>query len=84
MRDACSVVRMEAVKIPEKPTVIDWDYDGEADVLYLSLGEPTPAVGVDIGEGVILRYDEARQEVVGLTLIGLRARLLAGLSTRQP
>jgi uncharacterized protein YuzE len=72
---------MEAVKILEKPAVIDWDYDGEADVLYLSLGEPTPAVGVDIGEGVILRYDEERQEVVGLTLIGLRARLLAGLST---
>jgi uncharacterized protein YuzE len=71
---------MEAVKILEKPAVVDWDYDGEADVLYLSLGEPTPAVGVDIGEGVILRYDEARQEVVGLTLIGLRARLLAGLA----
>ena len=71
---------MEAVKILEKPAVIDWDYDGEADVLYLSLGEPTPAVGVDIGDGVILRYDEARQEVVGLTLIGLRARLLAGLA----
>ena len=71
---------MEAVKILEKPAVIDWDYDGEADVLYLSLGEPTPAVGVDIGEGVVLRYDEARQEVVGLTLIGLRARLLAELA----
>jgi uncharacterized protein YuzE len=71
---------MEAVKILEKPATVSWDYDGEADVLYLSLGEPTPAVGVDIGEGVILRYDEARQEVVGLTLIGLRARLLAGLA----
>ena len=71
---------MEAVKILQKPAVIDWDYDGEADVLYLSLGEPTPAVGVDIGEGVVLRYDEARQEVVGLTLIGLRARLLAELA----
>lgn len=71
---------MEAVKILEKPAVINWDYDGEADVLYLSLGEPTTAVGVDIGDGVILRYNEERQEVVGLTLIGLRARLLAGLS----
>jgi uncharacterized protein YuzE len=58
---------------------ITWDYDEEADVLYLSVGEPQPAVGVDIGEGVILRYDEARKEVVGLTLIGLRERLLKGL-----
>ena len=41
-------------------------------VLYLSVGEPRPASGVDIGEGIILRYDEIRKEVVGLTLIGLR------------
>jgi uncharacterized protein YuzE len=58
---------------------ITWDYNEEADVLYLSVGEPQPAVGVDIGEGVILRYDEARKEVIGLTLIGLRERLLKGL-----
>jgi len=36
---------MEAVKILEKPTAITWDYDEEADVLYLSTGEPQPAVG---------------------------------------
>jgi uncharacterized protein YuzE len=71
---------MDAIKILEKPTMVSWDYDEEADVLYLSLGEPQPAVGVDIGEGVIVRYNEPRQEVVGLTLLGLRARLLKGLS----
>ncbi len=71
---------MDTVKILEKPTAISWDYDEEADVLYLSIGNPGPAVGIDIGEGVILRFDEARQEVAGLTLIGLRARLLQGLS----
>ncbi|WP_206070631.1 DUF2283 domain-containing protein [Nodosilinea sp. P-1105] len=49
----------------------------EADVLYLSVGEPRPAVGVDIGNGVILRYDEVTQEVIGLTVIGLRAKLAA-------
>lgn len=70
---------MEALKILEKPADISWDYDAEADVLYLSIGEAQPALGVDIGEGVILRYDEKRQEVVGLTLIGLRARLAKGL-----
>lgn len=64
--------------IPTSAT-ITWDYDKEADVLYLSVGEPQLAVGVDIGEGVVLRYDEARKEVVGLTLIGLRERLMKGL-----
>lgn len=71
---------MDTVKILEKPTSVNWDYDEEADVLYLSLGEPRPAIGVDIGDGVILRYDEAAREVVGLTLIGLRARLVRELS----
>jgi uncharacterized protein YuzE len=71
---------MEAViKILERPAEVNWDYDEEADVLYLSLGEPRQAVGVDIGEGVITRYDEANKEVVGITLIGLRARLLREL-----
>jgi uncharacterized protein YuzE len=59
---------------------ITWDYDEDSDVLYLSVGEPRPAVGLDIGDGVIVRYDEGRQEVVGLTLIGLRSRLMGSLS----
>jgi uncharacterized protein YuzE len=75
---------MEAVKILEKPAEITWDYDEGADVLYLSIGEPRPALGVDIGEGVILRYDEAHGEVVGLTLLGLRARLLRSLPQSAP
>jgi len=73
---------METVKILEKPAAINWDYDEEADVLYLSVGEPQPAVGIDIGEGTVLRYDEARNEVVGVTLVGLKARLLKELAAK--
>ena len=67
---------MEAVKILEKPGSLEWDYDAEADVLYLSLGAPHAAEGVDVGEGVVLRYDPERREVVGL-----RARLLKELAS---
>lgn len=67
------------IKILENPPEIDWDYDEEADVLYLSVGKPRPALGVDIGEGIIARYDEENKEVMGITLIGLRARLLKEL-----
>ncbi len=70
---------MEAVKILEKPDSIGWEYDEDADVLYLSVGAPGPALGVDIGEGVILGYDEPKREVVGVTILGLRARLLERL-----
>ncbi len=71
---------MEAVKILEKKSKIDWDYDEDADVLYLSIGKPQPAVGLDIGDGIVLRYDENRKELVGLTVIGLRTRLLKSLN----
>jgi uncharacterized protein YuzE len=71
---------VDTVKILEKPAEIDWNYDEEADVLYLSLGKPRQSPGIDVGDGVVLRYDEAAREVVGLTLIGLRARLLRELA----
>ncbi|PSN13920.1 hypothetical protein C7293_13835 [filamentous cyanobacterium CCT1] len=67
---------MDTLKILQASEQANWDYDDEADVLYLSVGKsPRPAVGVDIGDGVVLRYDEETQEVVGLTVIGLRAKL---------
>jgi uncharacterized protein YuzE len=72
---------MEALKILEKPSVLQCDYDDEADVLYLSIGEPRPAVGTDIGEGLVVRYDEMTKEVVGLTLVALHARVLKSLTT---
>jgi len=67
---------MEAIKLFEKKDVpLDWEYDGEADALYISFGKPRAALGVDVGEGVIVRYDEKAREVVGLTLIGVGKRL---------
>ena len=54
---------------------LDWEYDGDADTLYISFGKPKPALGVDVGEGVIVRYDEKAREVVGLTLIGVGKRM---------
>jgi uncharacterized protein YuzE len=67
---------VEAVKLfDKKKTPVDWEYDGEADTLYISFGKPRPAVGLDVGEGVVVRYDEKAKEVVGLTIIGIGRRL---------
>lgn len=55
---------------------VRWDYDEEADILYLSLGEPTETLGTDIGGGIVVRHDEDSKEVVGLTISGIRSRLL--------
>jgi uncharacterized protein YuzE len=67
---------MEALKLfDKKGAPLDWDYDGDADTLYISFGEPKPALGVDVGDGVIVRYDETAREVGGLTLIGVGKRM---------
>ena len=70
---------MEAVKILDKADRIDWEYDEEADGLYLSVNTPTPAVGIDIGDSIILRYDEPNRKITGVTILGMRARLLQRL-----
>lgn len=54
---------------------LDWEYDGEADTLYIGFGKPRAALGVDVGEGVVVRYYEKTREAVGLTLIGVGKRL---------
>jgi uncharacterized protein YuzE len=75
--------RMEALKILDGKPRLDWEYDEEADVLYISVGKPRPAVGVDIGEGVIVRWDEKKKEIAGLTIVGLRARLAEGITLQR-
>jgi uncharacterized protein YuzE len=74
---------MEAVKILEGEGPVTRRYDEKADVLYLAIGKPRPAVGIDIGDGVVVRYDEDAREVVGVTIVGLQARLLRELSDRE-
>lgn len=53
------------------------DYDAEADVLYLHVGDPASAVGFDESpEGHHLRFD-ASGELVGITVVGARQDLNA-------
>jgi uncharacterized protein YuzE len=73
---------METVKILDKRERLDWKYDSAADVLYVSVGKPRKAIGIDIGQGVVVRYDEAKGEVVGLTILGVRQRVAASLAAQ--
>ena len=70
---------MTRAKILKKRDRVDWDYDEEGDVLYLSIGRPRNATGVDTRQGVVVRYDERKKKVVGLTILGVRARLIESL-----
>jgi uncharacterized protein YuzE len=56
---------MGALKILGKQDNVEWDYDEDADVLYVSIGSPRQALGIDIGEGLVIRYDDAGNEGSG-------------------
>ena len=68
---------MVTLKIPERANSVI-HYDSEADVLYISFGEPRPAEGLDIGDGTILRVDPETEEVVGLTVLDFTKRTKEG------
>lgn len=74
---------LEAVKIVEHAANLNWEFDDTADVLYLSSGAPAPSLGVDIGDGLILRYDAGTGEVTGITIVGLKGRLAQRLANEH-
>ncbi len=47
---------------------IEFDYDEEADVMYISFGNPKEAVTEEIGN-IGIRIDEKNREIVGLTIL---------------
>ncbi|HEY9902387.1 MAG TPA: DUF2188 domain-containing protein [Candidatus Sericytochromatia bacterium] len=71
---------MDSIRILEDSKKVTGSYDKEADVLYISLGEPCAAVAVDISDGVIARYNEESQSIVGITVMGLQQRVLKELN----
>ena len=70
---------MEKIKILKNRVDVNWDYNEEKDIFYLSLGKSQTAISMDIGEGLIVHYDETQKEVIGLTLTGLREKVLKKL-----
>jgi uncharacterized protein YuzE len=48
---------------------VQFHYDREADVLYLSVGKPQRAKTVEMGEDFVLRLHPKTAVVVGMTII---------------
>ena len=64
---------MERLNVTIGPLRFDRaDYDADADVLYLHVGDPQQAEGEETAEGHVLRYAPGSQQVVGLTVVNAR------------
>lgn len=70
---------MEALRILEKQHEPEWAHDQEAHVLYRAVDAPRLATGIDTGKVRVVRLDAQANEFVGLTVLGLRSRLLEHL-----
>ena len=49
-------------------------YDREADVLYLTLGQPQEAISREMGNDLLLRVHPVTGEVIGLTVLNFASR----------
>ena len=56
-------------------SALQYYFDKEADVLYVSQGEPrADADSEEVGEGVVARFDPNTREVVGFTILNFLKR----------
>ena len=67
---------VEVLKL-EKPKSIEWEYDEGADVLYISFGKPREALTMDLGSGILARYDKDSNKMIGFTITGLKSILVS-------
>ena len=44
-------------------------YDKDADVMYVFIGDPKPAICETLDNGVVIRYDKKSDKVIGFTVI---------------
>lgn len=75
---------MQVVPFDRTSGADEWTYDEAGDTLYVSFGPPRPATGLDLGEGVVVRYEEGTGNVVGVTIIGIGARVRGASETPSP
>jgi len=56
---------------------LNHSYDEEADVLYISFGQPRPSVGWEPQEGIVIHKAPLTGEVVGVTIINCKRHFKA-------
>jgi len=57
-------------------------YDKKGDVLYLSVGDPRPAVSEELEDDVLLRLDLETGDVVGFTVLNFASRFEQGKTSQ--
>ncbi len=58
----------------DKAKTLNYHYDREEDILYVTLGDSDSALCIEQGNGFLVRIDPESGEVVGFTIIDFSLR----------
>ena len=56
-------------------TKINYDYDEDDDILYLSIGKPKPSITTEVEEGILIRKDINTGKIIGVTILDYMDRV---------
>lgn len=56
-----------------------FDYDEEADVMYISFGKPVACKSIEMNNGIVTRYTPPDNRLKGMTIIDFKKRVLDGV-----
>jgi len=69
------VIEVENINLPENKKVYSF-FDKEADVLYLSFGEPVYSEVLENGSDALIRFNPETNEMTGVTILNFSDKLL--------
>lgn len=68
------VLELEKIILPENKKVNSF-FDKEADVLYISFGEPVYSEVLENGSDTLIRFDPETLEITGVTILNFSDKL---------
>ena len=68
------VLELEKIILPENKNVNSF-FDKEADVLYISFGEPVHSEVLENGSDTMIRFDPETLEITGVTILNFSDKL---------
>ncbi len=68
------ILELEKIILPENKKVNSF-FDKDADVLYISFGEPVYSEVLENGSDTLIRFDPETSEITGVTILNFSDKL---------
>lgn len=65
-------------------TKIVSNYDEEDDILYLSIGKPTPSITTETDDGILIRKEKGSNKITGVTILDYKYKKSNNIKMKLP